>query len=254
MNIVVQDLLTQYTDAGDPKAPVILMLHGWGVDSKNFAELSELLASQYRVICLDLPGFGGTQAPVSAWFVHDYAAFVAQFMTKLGFSNILAVVGHSFGGRVVIKGLAEGTFAAHKAILLDSAGIKPTPSVRSHMFKLVATAGKNTMVLPGIRLLAPRLRRQLYQAAGSQDYLKSGELRQTFLNTINEDLSAAAARITVPTLLIWGAEDKDTPPADGQKLASIIPHSKLEIIAGAGHFVHTDATGRVASLMLEFLK
>lgn len=254
MNVVVQNLLTQYTDAGDPAAPVVLMLHGWGVDGKNFESLAKLLAADYRVICLDLPGFGGTQTPVSAWHVRDYAQFVAQFLSKLGLADLRAVVGHSFGGRVVIKGLADGEFTARKAVLLDSAGIKPAPSLRSHAYRLVAAAGKNITVLPGIKKLAPRLRRRLYQSAGSQDYLKSGELRQIFLNTISEDLSADAARITQPTLLIWGADDRDTPPADGQMLASAINNSKLEIISGAGHFVHADAPQRVADQILEFLQ
>jgi pimeloyl-ACP methyl ester carboxylesterase len=109
-------------------------------------------------------------------------------------------------------------------------------------------------MLPGLSSLRHRLRRNLYRAAGSDDYLKSGELRQTFLNTINEDLAGDAAAIKVPALLVWGATDTDTPPADGRLLAAAIPRSTLRIIPDAGHFVHLDAPDQTYEYVSEFLR
>lgn len=252
--MVVQDLLTQYFDDGDHRQPVMLMLHGWGTDAHNFDGLSAYLAKGFRVLRLDLPGFGGTQAPASAWYVRDYAEFVARFLEKLGVAELRTVIGHSFGGRIVIAGLAEGLLIAQTAVLLDSAGIKPPKTLRVQVIGLVARVGKRVLAIPGLSQLAPGLRRRLYQSAGSADYLESGPLRQIFLNTINQDLSADAARIAVPTLIIWGADDLDTPPADGRALANLIPNSTLSLVAGAGHFVHLDAPDRVNLLIKDFLR
>jgi pimeloyl-ACP methyl ester carboxylesterase len=105
----------------------------------------------------------------------------------------------------------------------------------------MAKLGKAITVLPGLRRLRGRLRQRLYQAAGSTDYLYAGPLRQIFLNTINEDLQADAARITVPTKLIWGEYDTEAPVADGRLLAARIPQATLHIIPSAGHFVYVDA-------------
>ena len=254
MNVITQGLLTNYTADGDPHAPVVLLLHGWGASLQNLDDLATRLAADYRVLRLDFPGFGGTQTPPSAWHVHDYAVFTAAFLEKLGITQLRAVVGHSFGGRIVISGLADGLLPATRAVLLDSAGLKPAATGRTHAFRLVAQAGRLAKLVPGLASLAPALRRRLYSSAGSQDYLDAGELRQTFLNVINEDLSAAAARITVPTLLIWGAEDRDTPPADGKTLANLIPNSSFSLVAGAGHFVHNDAAERVYPLITRFLR
>lgn len=253
MNVVTKGLFTQYLDDGDRSRPVVLVLHGWGTDAKNFDALASYLASDFRVLRIDLPGFGGSQAPASAWHVGDYADFVAHFLVKLGVGDLRAVIGHSFGGRIVIKGLAEGIFSAQRAVLLDSAGITHPKTWRVQAFGFVAQVGKRVMALPGISHFAPGLRRRLYKSAGSSDYLESGALRQTFLNTINEDLSAAAARITIPTLIIWGADDVDTPPADGRILANLISNSAFSLIAGAGHFVHIDAPERVFPLIKDFL-
>ncbi len=253
MNVVTRGLLTQYLDEGSQNKPVVLMLHGWGVDAHSFDGLAANLSPNYRVLRLDLPGFGGTQLPAKAWYVRDYAEFVDHFLKKLEITDVKAVIGHSFGGRIVLKGLADGIFDAHRAVLLDSAGITHPKTWRSKSIGLAAKIGKRVVVLPGISRFAPGLRSRLYRAAGSSDYLESGPLRQTFINLINEDLSGAAARITIPTLLVWGADDLDTPPADGRILANLIPISTFSLIAAAGHFVHNDAPDRVSALITQFL-
>jgi len=233
---------------------VVLILHGWGTDAKNFDSLAAYLAGDFRVLRLDLPGFGGTEAPAGAWRVRDYAEFVARFLEKLNIIELRGVIGHSFGGRIVIKGLAEGILSARQAVLIDSAGITHPKTMRVQVYGLVARIGKRLLALPGISKFAPGLRRRLYRSAGSTDYLESGNLRRTFLNVINENLAPAAARITVPTFIVWGADDLDTPPSDGRILANLIPNSSYSLIAGAGHFAHNDAPDRVNPLVKEFLR
>jgi pimeloyl-ACP methyl ester carboxylesterase len=253
MKLVVDGLLTNYLEDGPSGAPIVLLLHGWGADATNFDLLARGLAVKFRVIRLDLPGFGGTERPKSAWNIRDYAGFVQDFCAKLNISKLQAVAGHSFGGRVVLKGLAEGIIPSRQAILIDSAGLKPAGSWRRHAYVVVAKAGKAAVALPGLARLAPSLRRRLYQSAGSSDYLNSGEMRQIFLNAISEDQSSDASHISVPTLLIWGAEDTDTPPTDGRTLANLIPHASLTVVPGAGHFAHNDAPEAVLKLIVEFL-
>ena len=253
MKLIVNGLLTQYSDEGGPQAPPILLLHGWGVSSSNFNELASQLALHYRVIRLDLPGFGSTDRPPQTWGVADYANFVKLFLEKIRVDNLRAVLGHSFGGRVIIKGLAHMLLPAESAILLDSAGLRPRATPRAQGIKLLAKTGRVVLSLPGLNTFAPAFKRRLYQSAGSEDYLDAGALRQIFLKVIAEDLSSDASLVTVPVLLIWGALDTDTPPSDGQALAKLIPDSRLEIIPSAGHFVHTDAPGKVCELIREFL-
>src|SRR4051812_27214531 len=108
MQIIVNKLLTTYTEVGSGTKN-ILFLHGWADSGKTFEMLArEIIAvdANYRAVLLDLPGFGGTAAPETAWTLSDYAAFVADFLAKAQIQP-LAIVGHSNGGAIAINGLAH---------------------------------------------------------------------------------------------------------------------------------------------------
>jgi len=253
MNTVVDGILVHYQEAGDKDAPVALLLHGWAADIKSFAKLAEHLQKQFRVIRLDMPGFGGSEQPSPDWHIADYAQFVAHFATKINVQKIGLLVGHSFGGRVSIKAVASGLLAPAQLVLLDSGGVQHSRDARNQVYKAIAKTGKVVTMLPGLRKFQGKLRRALYKSAGSTDYLNAGVMKQIFLNTINEDLRADAAKIAIPTLLVWGANDDQTPVADGELLAEAIPGSHLQVVAGAGHYVQLDAPEKVQQFIDEFV-
>ena len=85
------------------------------------------------------------------------------------------------------------------------------------------------------------------------DYLSAGALKETFLKIIAENLSSSAENIAAPALLIWGANDAETPLADGKRLSRLIHGSELKTINGAGHFVHREKPKEVAELIRKFL-
>jgi pimeloyl-ACP methyl ester carboxylesterase len=230
------------------------MLHGWGDTAATFADLAGRLQAAHRVVRLDLPGFGGTELPPANWRIADYAGFVQAFVQKLGLKSLEVIIAHSFGGRVTIKALATGLIAPRRIILMGTAGVRHSRSLRNQAFKAAAKAGKAVTSLPGLSQLRSKLRRSLYQAAGSTDYLTAGPMRQVFVNTINEDLQDNAGHISVPALLIWGQNDTETPLGDGQILSNKIPHATLKVVPGAGHFVHHDAADAVYAYIQEFLK
>jgi pimeloyl-ACP methyl ester carboxylesterase len=252
MNIVVNGVLTHYEAAGDAKKPVALLLHGWAADVKSLAGLGAHLQRHYYVVRLDLPGFGGTEQPPADWHIADYAHFVRDAAAKIGLKSIALLVGHSFGGRITIKAAATGVIAPQKIVLLGSGGITHSRDARNLAYKIVAKAGKAVTSLPGLRGLQGKLKKALYASAGSTDYLNAGAMKQIFLHSINEDLRGDAAKIAVPTLLIWGGRDDQTPPTDGELLARAIPGAKLHIIKDAGHYVQLDAPHEVEALIDRF--
>src|SRR3989338_8222975 len=98
MNIIVDSLLTNYRDEG--RGRVMLMLHGWSSDLESFYSLAEWAKPHYRVIRLDLPGFGKTQKLDRPWTLDDYVAFIKAFLAKIKVSDITVLVGHSMGARI----------------------------------------------------------------------------------------------------------------------------------------------------------
>ncbi len=248
MNVVVNGLMTNYQKVGSGK--VILCLPGWGDSAKSFSKLAEKLQDDYTVLALDLPGFGGSQAPDHAWGLEDYAEFIAAWLKKINARNLHAIIGHSYGGAAAIIALASGKVGATKLILVASAGIRNKKTLSKKIIKGVVKVGKVPLYLLPSKTRR-RARAKVYETLGS-DMLLLPHMEMTFKRIIGEDVQAAAHEISLPTLLIYGSEDKDTPVSDGRTLARAIKNSELHVIE-SGHFLHQEQPDKVAQLIVQFL-
>jgi pimeloyl-ACP methyl ester carboxylesterase len=250
VNVVVDNLLTTYKLAG--KGKLVLLLHGWGDSSAGLADLQKRLAGEYEVLALDLPGFGGTQMPDSVWDLDNYARFVEAVLKKLKLGQPYAVIGHSNGGALAIRGLSLGALKADKLVLLAAAGVRTNSRLKRFVLKIVAKTGNvATFWMPERHRRA--LRKRLYGAAGS-DMLVAPHLQDTFKKTVRQDVQADAAALKLPALLIYAAADKAIPLADGKQYNQLIKGSRLEVIKDAGHFVHNEQPEKVTGLIKEFLQ
>ncbi len=249
MKLIIQNIATEYTDEGS--GPVILCLHGWKDSLHTFDSLKAALLKKGRVVALDLPGFGETSNPPEAWQVNDYVQFVADFLQKMNV-EVDFMVGHSFGGRVIIKGIGEGKLRAQKVVLIAAAGIVPEKTWRSRLVAIISQVASVFFRIPPFHFLRNKIRAVFYKKIGS-DYLNAGALQETFVKIIAEDLSDYARRITIPTLLIWGKHDKATPVATAEKLHTLIVGSRLEVFPDAAHFVHHEKEVEVGALIEGFL-
>lgn len=250
MQVIVDSLMTSYARTGKGKA--VLLLHGWGDSARGLRQLAEDLSGQYQVIVVDLPGFGGTQAPPSAWGLTDYAEFVGHFLQKIGIKEVWAVVGHSNGGAIALRGLGQGQLSAERLVLLASAGIRNVYKGRNKFLRIVTKAGKAaTMPLPAT--VKKKLRRKVYSTIGS-DMLVAEHLQETFKRVVTDDVREDAARVTIPALLIYGEQDQAAPVWYGEQYKEILPHATLEVLGGTGHFVHIEKPEAVTKAIGEFLQ
>lgn len=245
MQVVVDGLLTNYIESG--KGRPILLLHGWGDSSATFKKLSGELDDTFRILALDLPGFGGSQKPDKGWELNDYTNFLVHWLKKIEVEKIHGVIGHSNGGAIAIYALATDKLQANKLVLLSSAGIRiPRKAIKS-----VAKVGKVlTSPLPGS--IKSRIRKRFYGSIDSEALILP-QMEETFRKIVSHDVLADAAKITIPTLIIYGENDTDTPPDYGDKFHAAIKNSRLKIVENAGHFVHHDQTAEVNKTILEFL-
>jgi pimeloyl-ACP methyl ester carboxylesterase len=251
MKVLINNRLIEYKDEGSGR--VLLLLHGWGMNLATFDKLAKHLTKKFRVIRLDFPGFGQSPQPNSDWSVSDYSQLVRDFLQKIKADDLYAIIAHSFGGRVTIKGISLGFLQPEKVVFIGVAGVKPRQSLKKSSYKIIAKIGKTATTLPIISKLQPVLREKLYSSAGSMDYLNSGTMKKIFLNTICEDLLPEVKNITQPTLLIWGENDTETPLDDARLILSSLKNGHLVVIANAGHFVYTEAYDKVVAELDEFL-
>ena len=249
MNVVVDDLLVRYEVKGVGKT--VVLLHGWGDSLQGLAQLQTQLAKTYQVISLDLPGFGASQAPAEIWDLDNYTTFLAHFLQKID-CQAYAIIGHSNGGALAIKAIGSGALQPAKLILLAASGIRNHQSAKRQALQVIAKTGNAaTFWLPSSTRTG--LRRKLYGAVGS-DLLVVEHLQETFKKTVRQDVRADAARITIPTLLVYADKDAAVPLADGKTYQRLIAGSRLEIISGASHFLHLDEPAKVSLLIAAFIQ
>lgn len=236
--IKLKNLKIHYTATGTGK-PLIL-LPGWGRDFSYFAKIIEHLSGKYKIYAMDLPGFGLSPPPHEVWDSSNYSRLVINFITELKIDRPI-IIGHSFGGKVASGVVASDEVAVDKLILIASSGIKLPSSFgticRIYFFKLV----KFCVDLPIIRSVFGAKLEAYKKRFGSNDYKNaSGIMRSILVKTLSEDVRHVLPKIEVPTLLVWGDQDKETPLKAGYIMQQNITGSHLAIITGSGHFPFLD--------------
>lgn len=233
--------------AGSP----VLVLHGWGASAAAVMPIVTGLVAGHDVIAPDMPGFGESDLPPAPWAVGDYADLVLRLLDRLGIDGPVDLIGHSFGGRIGIVLAARHADRIGRLVLVDSAGIRPTPSGRVRARSLAARAVRPLRRLgPPGRGIADAVSARL----ASSDYRDAGPLRPTLAKVVAEDLRGYLPQIAAPTLLIWGALDDTTPLADGRLMEDSIPDAGLVVFDRAGHYAYADEPGRFNTIVAHFLQ
>lgn len=233
----------------------MLILPGWGTKIDTYMSLINSISEYARVYCFDMPGFGKSQEPNTAWDLDDYLDFVIKFIDAQDIEE-LDLIGHSNGGRIIIK-LANRKnlkFRINKIILIGSAGIvhKKTlvQNLKIYSFKFC----KKIVELKPIKSLFPNLLLKLKNTFGSEDYKNASPiLKQSLVKLINEDLKQILPNISVPTLLIWGENDTDTPLSDGKIMEELIPDAGLIKVENCDHYVFLENPYYVNKVIATFL-
>ena len=249
MRITIEDTAVHYrmTGAGRP----VVLLHGWGGSIASFAPVHKHLETRFSVCSIDLPGFGLSDPPRTAWSTLDYADCLVRFFLKAGIENPI-ILGHSFGGRIGIR--LAASIPVRKLVLIDSAGIRPHRTWRYYVKVYTFKTGSRILRLPIIRLFTADLLEQMRRRVGSQDYQNaSPRMREILVKTVNEDLRDALPRIKCPTLLVWGEQDAATPVADAVLMNQLIPDSGL-VRFQAGHFSYLERLNEFLIVIDNFLK
>lgn len=200
--------------------------------------LAKQLCGEYRVTLLDFYGFGETPHPDFALSLDDFVQSVITLINYYKMKNVI-LVAHSFGGRVAIKIAAKYGYLLEKMVLVDAAGLKPRRGVRYH-YRLLRHKILKALKVP--------------HKAGSADYRQLPSIKKkTFVNIVNENLTALLPKVTLPTLIVWGNNDKETPIYMARKLNKKIMGSGLVVLKNAGHYSYLDRPFEFLLILKSFL-
>jgi pimeloyl-ACP methyl ester carboxylesterase len=236
--IRINGLDTYYTLEGQGE-PVVL-LHGWGTSSQNLADVAASLRATFRVLSLDLPGFGWSQAPPEAWGIGEYTTHVLTLLDQADISRA-AFVGHSFGGRIAISVAVRRPERVSRLALVASAGVRPPRGARYRVRVTVTKLLARLAALPGCGRLGEQFLSRWRERVGSRDYRAAGRMRPTLVKVVNEDQTPMLPLVRASTLLLWGDQDREVSRHAMEVMAGRIPRARLVVFPGAGHFPFQDA-------------
>lgn len=236
-----------YRDIGSRAAPVIVLVHGFAASTHAWDGWVRALSDDYRVVVLDLPGHGLTRTPEGYVLRPDgFETVVDDLTLRLGLTRF-TLGGNSMGGEAAWAYALDHPDRVERLVLVDAAGW-PTPGRGGGMiFKflhdpigrrvlkdieirpLMAQALRSAYLDP--KLVTPALVGRyvdLARAPGHREILLGPRPRRV---ATAPDLSA----IHVPTLVMFGQDDRLIPAADGEKFHKAIPDATLILYPGVGH-------------------
>ncbi len=246
MQIVINQILTNYQilEHKNPKGTMVI-LHGWGRSFNDWIPTAKYYNKNYKVILLDLPGFGGTAKPETDYSIYDYADHFEAFCKKLDSKDII-FMGHSFGGRIGIIS-ASRLDLIKKLILIDSGGIEK----KGRKVKIKRFIAH--MLKPLVQILPRNISNKIIEKFGSSDYNQAGKMKEILRKTIDEDLTPLLKKIKSETLIVWGSKDTVLPISHAKKMNKEISNSELRIVWTAGHHPHFDKPNEFLEILDEFL-
>jgi len=236
----INNIDVNYIQYGNPKGKDIILLHGWGQNIEMMKPLGDNL-EDYHITILDFPGFGESEEPKAALTIYDYEEILEELLSDLKIRNPI-VMGHSFGGRVAIVYASRNK--VEKLVLFGA------PCIRNERKSTKEKVLKGLKKLPGMNGIGEYMKKFI----GSDDYRNASPvMRETLVNTVNEDLTECAKRIEAPTLLIWGTLDTAAPIEDAKKLEGLLIDGALIELPGCTHYAYLEALPQVINILNNFL-
>jgi len=233
------------------RAPLLIWAHGWGHTHRALLLLAESLRRAAPSVLVDFPGFGESPLPPGAWSTEDYADAVAEWLTTFP-AGRRVWIGHSFGSRVGLRLAARHPDAVQGLFLVAAAGLPPQRSPAAR-FRIAARRWAFRIA----RSLTPEgpARDRLRERFGSADYRQAGAMRPILVKAVSENLTDVASAVRCPTVLVYGENDRETPPNIGERLQHLIPDAQLHVLRGFDHWnVLTDGQHQLTHRLSDFLE
>jgi len=214
--------------AGSP--PLVVALHGWG---RSRADLLPLVQGRYS-IAVDLPGFGSSPPPSTAWGSAEYASALEATIGEIAPGCAVIVVGHSFGGRVAVQ------LAAARPDLVNGLVLSGVPLLRASSGAKAPIGYRVIRRARSWRLVSQSRLDQARNRFGSADYRAAqGVMRDVLVRVVNESYESQLRSIECPVGFCWGALDTAAPLSVAEDASKLVRRIEVfKVSERSGHDVH----------------
>lgn len=267
--VSVDGIRIHYQEFGEPTAPPIVLIHGYTASLFVWKTTAPLLADAgFRVIALDLVGFGYSEKPRAfEYSIQSQARMVTRFMERLGIGRA-TVVGSSYGGAVAATIALDEAERVEKLVLVDAV---INDDLKSHpILRLASFPGIGELITPFVSDSRAILRHRMHGTLAKANHhlitderidgvlrpLRAADGHHSLLATSRNwhanRIERDAHLITQPTLIIWGEEDTVIPIRNGYKLRDAVPNSRLVVLKNCGHVPQEECSSVFAELVAGF--
>jgi pimeloyl-ACP methyl ester carboxylesterase len=257
-----------YQEAGDSLAPALVLIHGFAsstlVWSKVFLEMA---ASGFRVIAVDMLGYGYSGKPRNGEYtIGGQARLITQLLDRLNIKRA-TFVGSSYGGAVAATCALDYPDRVEKLILVGTVNNnRPLEFTLMRVFGAPVVGDVVSPLLIGSRRLLRMRMKRVYdrhswvlderRVDARHQPLRAAGTQRAIIRTVRhwdaERISRDAHLIQQPTLLLWGENDREIPLSDGERLHNRIPGSRLIVFLNCGHLPHEEYPGSFVEVVREF--
>lgn len=249
-----------YLDGG--KGAPLLLVHGFGGNKDNFTRAAKYLVPHYHVIIPDLIGFGESDHPQQAdYSPNAQAERLRVFAKALGVSDV-HIGGNSMGGEIALSYAALHPQEVKSLWLLDPGGIWSAPA--SEVRKIIEQTGRNPLLvktpdefasLLQLAMSKPPFMPRPILDVMAQEPIQNYELSERIFKQIVEDsIENRVKGLAMPTLIVWGKEDRVINVATAEMLHGMMPNSKVLLMDGIGHVPMLEVPKQSAEDYLQFRK
>jgi pimeloyl-ACP methyl ester carboxylesterase len=254
--------------------PVVLLIHGITSNADTWRRVVPLLAAEHTVVAPDLVGHGGSAKPRGDYSLGAYASGLRDLIAALGHDRV-TVVGHSMGGGIAMQLAYQFPERVERMALVSSGGLGREVSIvlraatlpgAEWVLPLLTRSAPRAALGAGSEVLARlglRTRADVRGTALGLRSLGDGEARRAFLHTARSIIDPSGQRVSatdrlylaegMPTLIVWGDRDPMIPAAHGLAAHALVPHSRLELFEGAGHYPFEEDPERFAEVLGDFI-
>jgi 3-oxoadipate enol-lactonase len=260
MRIEINGINIDYTDEG--KGTPVILVHAFALNQTMWDAQVTALQDRYRVITVDMRGFGNSDVIKGTSEMSQMAADVHELMKALAIDKAV-MVGLSMGGYVLLAFYKAFKDVVQALVLADTRATADTDEARANRLRSAekaeregstAIADETTPKLLGDTTQAnnPELVKRVHsiQAANSPDGIAAAQRGMA----ARRDSTDLLAEITCPTLVIVGTEDKLTPPTEAEVIHRGIRQSKLQVIEGSGHLSNMETPDEFNKILIEFIE
>lgn len=220
------------------ESPPVVLIHGAGVSSRYMSPLLECLAPFCLALAPDLPGFGSSDKPAHAPSLAELASDLRAWLDAASLGPVV-LAGNSFGCQIIVELLAGEPRGVAAAVLQGptvEAGARTAPE---QLRRWLVNSRREPLSLAPIIV---------------RDYLSCGLARalKTFGVALADRMEEKLPNINVPVLVLRGESDRIVSQRWAERVAGLLPHSRIETVAGA-HTLNYSAPHLVAESILRFV-